>query len=154
MHILHTDGANADFLAFCAQLDEMLNTLAGGEANRAQYVPLNTVEKVRDAFVAYDGERPVGCAAFRRYGEGVAEIKRVFVMPAYRGRRLGRLLMETLEAEARRQGYAALILETGKPLVAAHAMYLNMGYAVTENYGVYAQADLYADSVCMRKELV
>lgn len=153
MHILHTDGANADFLALCTRLDGLLNELAGGEANRAQYLPLNTVEKVRDAFVAYDGETPIGCAAFRQYGESVAEVKRVFVTPEYRGRGTGRLLMETLEAEARRQGYAALILESAKPLVAAHAMYLNMGYVVTENYGVYACAELYGDSLCMRKEL-
>ena len=153
MRIAYTDGADPDFLACCARLDEILNELAGGEANRAQYVPLNTVEKIRDAFVAYEGEQPVGCAAFRWYEQGVAEVKRVFVAPEYRKRGVGRLLMQTLEEEARRQGYTVLILETGMPLVAAHAMYLGMGYAVTENYGVYACADLYGDSLCMRKEL-
>ena len=93
---------------------------------------------------------PVGCASFKDYEPGVAEVKRVFVRENYRGRGLARKLMQAVEEHARQKGYRSLILETGKPLVSAVALYTNMGYHVIPNYGPYECMD---ESVCMRKEL-
>ena len=100
--------------------------------------------------VAYDGNIPVGCASFKRYDEECAEVKRVFVKQAYRGRGISKKLMELLEKAAREQGYRYLILESGEPLVAAMALYRKTGYKVIPNYGQYENME---DSVCMKKDL-
>ena len=59
------------------------------------------------------GGAPVACGAVRPMGPGVAEVKRMFVVPALRGRRISRKLLDGLEAEARRRGFTMLRLETG-----------------------------------------
>ncbi|HWR24184.1 MAG TPA: GNAT family N-acetyltransferase [Feifaniaceae bacterium] len=150
MELIRTDGKHPDFIRLCAMLDAYLNALAGGEEKRAEYVPLNRLDHIHDAFVLYDGALPVGCASFKEYEEGVAEVKRVFVREEYRGRGLSWRLMEAVEGKAREKGYVSLILETGRPLISAIALYTRMGYRIIPNYGPYV---CMGESVCMRKEL-
>lgn len=78
------------------------------------------------------------------------KVKRVFVRAEYRGRGLGRQLLQALETWARQKGYAYLILESGEPLTAAMRLYRSMGYEVIPNYGPYAGMP---ESVCMEKKL-
>ncbi|HJA67909.1 MAG TPA: GNAT family N-acetyltransferase [Candidatus Mediterraneibacter cottocaccae] len=150
MHFKYTDGKNQDFIELCHGLDDFLNELVGGEENRAEYIPYNQLDDIHDVIVAYDGNIPVGCASFKRYDEECAEVKRVFVKQAYRGRGISKKLMELLEKAAREQGYRYLILESGEPLVAAMALYRKTGYKVIPNYGQYENME---DSVCMKKDL-
>lgn len=150
MRFQYTDGRNPDFIALCHQLDDFLNQMAGGEENRAQYIPYNTLEDIHHVIVAYDGTTPAGCAAFKEYDQQHAEVKRVFVRAEYRGRGLGRQLLQALETWARQKGYAYLILESGEPLTAAMRLYRSMGYEVIPNYGPYVGMP---ESVCMEKKL-
>ena len=150
MQFKYTDGKNQDFIELCHGLDDFLNELVGGEENRAEYIPYNQLDDIRDVIVAYDGNIPVGCASFKRYDEECAEVKRVFVKQAYRGRGISKKLMELLEKAAREQGYRYLILESGEPLAAAMALYRKTGYKVISNYGQYENME---DSVCMKKDL-
>lgn len=150
MKFQYTDGSNPDFIALCHQLDDFLNQLVGGEQNRAQYLPYNTLEDIHHVVLLWDGERSIGCAAFKEYDRERAEVKRVFLCREYRGKGLGRQLLETLEALARQKGYAYLILESGEPLTAAMKLYRSMGYEVIPNYGPYVGMP---ESVCMEKKL-
>jgi GNAT superfamily N-acetyltransferase len=150
MRFIHTNGQDPAFVSLCTELDAYLNELAGGVENRAQYVPHNKLDFIRDAFVTFDGETPVGCASFKRFDEDTAEIKRVFVKPEYRGRGIARAILALLEQAAKERGYARLLLETGAPLVAAHRLYLSTGYSIIPNYGPYADMP---ESICMEKRL-
>jgi putative acetyltransferase len=151
MKLLYTNGENKDFVMLCHLLDDNLNELVGGEKQRKEYKQYNKLDAIHDVFVAYDNETPVGCAAFKLYQDGIAEVKRVFVRKDYRGRGLSKLLMEQIEKKAQERGYRSLILETGKPMKEAIGLYSKIGYQVIENYGQYINMPL---SVCMRKDIV
>lgn len=150
MRFVYTDGGNSDFIELCHELDDFLNELVGGEENRAEYIPYNQLDDIRDAIVAYDDNIPVGSASFKKYDDECAEVKRVFIKPEYRGRGISKKLMELLESAAMEQGYQYLILESGEPLVAAMALYRKFGYKVIPNYGQYIDM---SESICMKKKL-
>ena len=150
MRFEYTDGNNKDFIELCHGLDDFLNELVGWEENRAEYIPYNQLDDIHDVIIAYDDDIPVGSASFKKYDDGCAEVKRVFIKQEYRGKGISNTLMELLENAARKQGYHYLILESGEPLVAAMALYRKIGYKVIPNYGQYKDMP---DSICMRKEL-
>lgn len=150
MRFEYTDGCNKDFIELCHCLDDFLNELVGGEENRAEYIPYNKLDDIHDVIVVYDDNIPVGCASFKKFDDECAEVKRVFIQKAYRGRGISNKLMELLEEAAREKGYHYFILESGEPLVAAMALYRKIGYEVIPNYGQYKDM---TDSVCMRKKL-
>lgn len=150
MKYVYTDGCDRDFIELCHELDSFLNEIVGGEENRATYIPYNKLDSIHDVIVVYNGDTPIGCAAFKKYDDLHAEVKRVFIKKEYRGRGISRCLMENLEKAAKNKGYKYFILESGEPLVAAMALYRKTGYKVIPNYGQYKDM---TDSVCMMKEL-
>lgn len=97
---------------------------------------------------------PAACGALRdvsdQMGAGVGELKRMYVLPAYRGRGLSRLVVADLEERARALGFDRLILETGVLQPEAIGLYLTSGYHPIENFGEYADE---AESRCFAKDL-
>jgi ribosomal protein S18 acetylase RimI-like enzyme len=74
------------------------------------------------------------CGAVLTIGDGLGEIKRMWVSPAFRGRGLGRLLLAELEARSRAIGHHTLRLDTNSVLAEAIAMYESAGYGSIERY--------------------
>ena len=106
----------------------------------------------RGAFlVIYQEETPVGCGAVRRLDSETAELKRMYVSPAVRGRGLGRRLIAALESEARALGVGRLILETGIRQSAALALYRATGFESIPLYGEYLGSP--ETSICLGKVL-
>jgi putative acetyltransferase len=68
---------------------------------------------------------------------GQAEIKRLFVQPAARGRGIGRALMAQLEWLAAEEGVSLLQLETGVKQPEALSLYRALGYAERGPFGAY-----------------
>lgn len=101
-------------------------------------------------FLLQLGDEVIGCGALRELEPGVAELKRMFVRPAYRGRGYSRDLLDQLEREARAAGVQRLRLETGGPQHAALSLYRTSGYADIPPYGEYAGS---LTSICMEKPL-
>src|SRR5262245_56098464 len=94
--------------------------------------------------------RAVACGAFRPMAPGVAEIKRMFVEPDYRGRGFARRILTTLEGQARLAGYQTVRMETGTLQPEAIRLYESAGYHRIRNYGAYADK---SRSVCFEKQL-
>ncbi len=74
-----------------------------------------------------DGQA-VGVVGLRDLGDGVAEMKRLYIDPAGRGHNFGRALTDAVLAEARRFGYRALRLDTFPSMVAANRIYDTLGF--------------------------
>jgi GNAT superfamily N-acetyltransferase len=94
--------------------------------------------------------RAVACGGVCRFDDARAELKRMYVLPEFRGTGLGRQLLEALEAEARRLGYSGMVLETGNRQPEALGLYLSAGYGSIPCYGAYASRAL---SMCFEKQL-
>ena len=86
--------------------------------------------------VARDGGPALGCVAMVDCG-GYAEIKRLYVPRAGRGRGLARALMAAVETRARAQGKQAIMAETGEVLAPAVALYRDLGFTVRGPFGDY-----------------
>ncbi|MFL6097417.1 MAG: GNAT family N-acetyltransferase [Blastococcus sp.] len=84
-----------------------------------------------------DGE-PVGCGAWRVLSPGVAEIKRVYVVPRFRRRGLAQVIVAALEDGAMAAGHGSVVLNTGQEQPEALALYADLGYRPIEGYGIYA----------------
>ena len=79
----------------------------------------------------------VGCGGLRPSGDGVGEVKRMYVDPSGRGRGVARALLGALVAHAREQGLVRLQLETGTEQPEAVALYESEGWTPIPAFGHY-----------------
>ena len=78
--------------------------------------------------------QPVACGGVKRLDDRTGEIKRLYVVPEYRGRGIGRELLESLESVARRFGWEAVRLDTGDNQEAALKLFTSSGYVAIDDY--------------------
>lgn len=132
-------------------LDQLSDTLAGitGDSGRSSFDP-SDVEGAGATFVlAYDAQgNALGYGAYRPLQKGVAELKRMFAIPASKG--VGSAVLNDLERRAEADGYRELWLETRLVNSRAVQFYERNGYRRIPNFGKYVGRP---EAVCFAKTL-
>ena len=86
-------------------------------------------------FIAYWNEAPAGCIALQPLKEeGVCEMKRLYVKPAFRKYGIGKALVEQLLEASRQLGYRSMRLDTLERLQPAIKLYEQYGFKVINAY--------------------
>ncbi|AYG03960.1 GNAT family N-acetyltransferase [Gryllotalpicola protaetiae] len=111
---------------------------------------------LRGVYLALEADgTPIGHAALRRLeveGAPVAwELKRLITLPAARGRGVGALLIEAVEADAAAAGATRVVLQTGIRQPEAVGLYEKLGYAPIAAYPPYA--DRVPEGIYFAREL-
>jgi GNAT superfamily N-acetyltransferase len=84
--------------------------------------------------VGWCDQEPVCCGGVKRLDERTCEIKKMYVVPAIRGRGVARTLLHALEAKARELGYTVARLDTGPKQRRAQGLYESEGYLEVEDF--------------------
>ncbi len=148
MRIIRTDAMNKDFQRLVTLLDLDLKERDGDD--HPFFAQFNKLDSIRHVILCYHNELAVGCGAFREYAKEKAEIKRMFVLPEYRGHGYATSILSSLELWAKESGYDICILETGLKQPEAIGLYRKCGYTTIPNYSPYETIN---SSVCMQKIL-
>jgi ribosomal protein S18 acetylase RimI-like enzyme len=129
-----------DAIALINELEAYLTPLSPAESRHGYPVEKLLKKGVAFFVVRIQGEA-AGCGGVQIYSEDevepYAELKRIYVRPAFRGLGLARRLIACLEAHAQGQGIALMRLETGPAQVEANALYVRLGYRLTGPFGEY-----------------
>jgi GNAT superfamily N-acetyltransferase len=120
-----------------AELIDELNALYGDDSSGHPLDPAAFAPPEGTFVVAYCDGEPAGCGGLHRLRDGIAEIKRMYVRPTYRGRGISRTILDALEEAARKGGYREIWLETGLSQPEALQLYEARGYTPIEPYGFY-----------------
>lgn len=87
--------------------------------------------------VGYLDTAPVAMGGVRRVDSDAVEIKRMYVVPEFRGRGLSRVVLAHLESLAAQLGATRVLLETGHQQPEAMRLYETSGYERVEGFGHY-----------------
>jgi len=116
-----------DVRALITALNEHLLALTPPE-----YCSHMTVEQMAGedttVFVAREDGRAVACGALRPHREAVGEVKSMDTVPSDQGQGIGGRVLAMIEALARAEGLARLVLETGHRHDAAWRLYERGGF--------------------------
>ena len=143
------DPANPTCISLVEALWKDLGQLYG-DIGPCKFKPSDVTGEGCVFVVAWMDGQPVGCGGVRPLEPGVAELKRMYVVPTVRRQGIAQQLLTKLEALAFEIGYTFLRLETGTPQVAAMHLYEKAGYHSIPCYGEYK---FDPRSVCFEKSL-
>ena len=135
------DPGQPEIRALLEEADRYYDTLYS--ANENFLLDISALQEPGVAFyVARDGGQLLGFGAVAarpadEAGLAWAELKRMYVAPAARGRRVGRLLLDRLLTHARDLGIAVLRLETGNKQMEALSLYRSVGFTNRGPFGDY-----------------
>jgi putative acetyltransferase len=129
--------------------DAYMASLYPAESNHLLDIGALLRPEVRFLVARLQGDA-VGCGAVVTSHDDWAELKRMFVSPAARGRNIGRLLLQRLEAIAIEGGIRRLRLETGVKQPEAVGLYRSAGFVEIGPFGAYGPDPL---SLFMEKKI-
>ncbi|RKD33987.1 GNAT family N-acetyltransferase [Lacrimispora algidixylanolytica] len=123
---------------FSEQDDYMMDFLG---ADGVYYTRYSKNEKIKRVWLAYFGELPIGCVAYRKKSSDVGEVKRMFIKQEYRGRGISKLMLNMVEQYAKQCGDHKLHLSTRITLEPAITLYRHSGFFETFRDGLYVEME-------------
>ena len=145
--LVRTNSENIDFISLTKLFDAFLIEIDGDEKDFfAQYNQIY-LDKV---VVCYENDIALGCGAIKDYNSETSEIKRMFVLPEFRGKSIASKILSELENWAKELNFISVHLETSQKLESAITLYRKFGYMDIPNYGQYVGVE---SSMCMKKSL-
>lgn len=84
--------------------------------------------------LVYDNNIAIACAAYRKIGEGICELKRMYIKPAFRSQGIGQHLVNLLCDKAKQNGYCLMRLDTLNTMLPALSLYRKNGFKTIEAY--------------------
>ncbi len=118
--------------ATIVELASLYGRIDGADAPSA--LPADFAPPGGSFLVLFDAGGPIAGGGLKRLDDDLVEIKRMYVVPAARGRGVARALLQALEEEAGRLGDAAVRLDTGRHQPHARALYASAGYVEIPDY--------------------
>lgn len=145
--LTRTDSRNKDFLKLVKLLDADLALRDGQDHSFDKQ--FNKIDRINYVVLAHEDGTALGCGAMKIADQKTMEIKRMYVIKAYRGKGIAVKILSSLEDWAKELTCEACILETGKRQHEAIQLYLKNGYKRSSNYGQYFGIE---NSLCFKKE--
>lgn len=148
--ILRTSSSNIEFQQLTMQLDrELRQTHLEAAFDYSKY---NIMQAETKAVLLFENGKAIACGAFKEIDEeNNVELKRIFVLPGFRGKGYSKKILLELETWAFELGFAYAKLETGIQQKTAIALYEKSNYQIIPNYPPYENI---ADSICFKKVLL
>ena len=142
----------ADSAAAILLISELDASLQGvyAPASRHGFSVQQLISEDVEFFVLRDNDEPAGCGGIKFFGSEYAELKRIYVRSQFRGKGLGKMLVEFLIGFAQAQGFSIVRLETGIYQPEAIGLYRAFGYVDIPAFGSYQPDPL---SIFMEKTL-
>ncbi len=140
---------NAHLVELVRQLDAYQSVMYPAESDYSMPLAEMATNEHYPFIAEVDGVA-AGCACLYICDDGLAEIKRVYVNPDFRGLGIADQLMAAVEAQAQQLQLPSLYLETGVDHLAAIGLYQKRGFVITGCFGEYSYDPL---SVYMVKPL-
>jgi putative acetyltransferase len=151
MRIVDIDPLSETALALLRDAAAEVRPLYAQPFTQPMAAPANDAPRGRDLYVAaFLGGSPVGCGALREFDRTTAEVRRMYVRPEHRHKRVGQAILAHLISSARALGYERLILETGNKQAPAIAFYENHGFRRIEAFGKHVND---GSSLCYELQL-
>lgn len=132
----HVATPTDDARLLIGELDAELNSAYAPEQRHGLNIDRIFQPNVMFFIARLDGQ-PVGCGGVA-FDDGFAEVKRMYVRPGARGRKVGQAILTRLQEEARARGVTRLTLETGDAQLAATRFYERAGFTRCGAFGAYA----------------
>jgi len=138
-HIVAAKPDSTEATALIAELDAHLGSRGYPQASRHGYSVEKLLREAVAFFVARCDGVAAGCGGVQLHGADYAELKRMYVRPAFRGQGLGKSLLSHLAEYAQQRGAAVLRLETGIYEQAAMGLYESFGFERSPPFGEYRE---------------
>ena len=95
--------------------------------------------------LAKDGEQTIGIGCLKTIRKGTGEVKRMYVRPGHRGKKIGQKLLEQLIQSAKEIGCSKVLLDSARFMKSAHALYRSAGFKEVELYSETEMTENFQD---------
>jgi len=144
-----TTASHPDFKKLITELDKEL--WVRYPKTQQNFTPFNFIDETAKIILAFENDEVIGCGCFRPMEEErTVEFKRMYVVPTFRNKGVGKSILQKLEEWATSEGFVFGKLETGNNQPEAVSAYEKSGFVRIPNFGPYVNMK---ESICMMKLL-